>query len=239
LGFPIKVNRAHRDFAALKVVESYFGQHRSSNSHLFQQLREARGLNYGDYAYIEYFPRGMYLFQPPPNLARQEQIFQIWIRPVPPEQAVFAFRAALYELDKLVREGLSPEAFESTREFLSKFTDVLLQTQNSSLGYALDSRYYGIGNYREFMKEALAGLTVEDVNQALRRHLKSNGLSAVFVAKDAAGLRKALLSGEPSPISYNSPKPEEILAEDKIIERFPIPLSEEAVKITPVTEVFD
>ena len=92
LGFPIEVNRSHPDFAALKLVQSYFGQHRSSNSHLYQRLREARGLNYGDYAYLEYFPRGMYQFQPDPNLARQEQIFQIWIRPVPPEQAMFTLR---------------------------------------------------------------------------------------------------------------------------------------------------
>ena len=33
------------------MAASYFGQHRSSNSYLYQRLREARGLNYGDYAY--------------------------------------------------------------------------------------------------------------------------------------------------------------------------------------------
>jgi len=58
LGFPISVTRAQKDWPALALVASYFGEHRSSNSHLYQRLREARGLNYGDYAYIEYFPRG-------------------------------------------------------------------------------------------------------------------------------------------------------------------------------------
>ncbi|MGU9560675.1 hypothetical protein ACQXW1_18255, partial [Lactiplantibacillus pentosus] len=76
------------------------GQHRSSNSYLYGQIREKRGLNYGDYAYIEYFPRGMYQFEPDPNLARKMQIFQIWIRPVEPQNANFALRAALYEYDK-------------------------------------------------------------------------------------------------------------------------------------------
>jgi zinc protease len=238
-GFPIAVNRAHKDFTALKLVESFFGQHRSSNSYLYQRLREARGLNYGDYAYIEYFPRGMFRFQPEPNLARQQQIFQVWIRPVPPEQAVFAYRAALFELDKLVRQGLSMEAFESTREFLIKFVDVLLQTQNASLGYALDSAYYGLPEFREYMKKSLAELTLEDVNAAIKRHLKSDRIFTVFVTKDGAALKQALVSGKPSPIAYNSPKPEEILAEDKIIEKFPLLLSEESVRITPVTEVFD
>src|ERR1043165_235785 len=50
LGFPIEVTRAQKDWPALAVVASYFGQHRSSNSYLYQRLREARGLNYGDYA---------------------------------------------------------------------------------------------------------------------------------------------------------------------------------------------
>ena len=62
IGFPISVKRGDPDYPALLVASYYFGQHRSSNSHLYQQLREARGLNYGDYSYIEYFPRGMFLF---------------------------------------------------------------------------------------------------------------------------------------------------------------------------------
>ena len=55
-GFPIEVNRAHPDWVALWLVRSYLGEHRNSNSFLYQRIREARGMNYGDYAYIEYFP---------------------------------------------------------------------------------------------------------------------------------------------------------------------------------------
>jgi zinc protease len=239
MGFPIEVNRSHPDFAALKLVQSYFGQHRSSNSHLFQRLREARGLNYGDYAYIEYFPRGMYQFQPDPNLARQQQIFQIWIRPVPPDQAVFTLRATLYEFNKLVSEGLSQEAFDATREFLTKFVDVLLQTQSASLGYALDSRFYDIPEYGEFLKRELGKLTLEKVNNAIRRHLLANRMRVVMVTKDADALKEAILSGKPSPITYNSPKPEEILAEDKIIEKYPIPTKPEWVQVVPVSAIFN
>src|SRR5205807_10023400 len=128
LGCPISVTRADKDWPALALVASYFGEHRSSNSYLYQRLRESRGLNYGDYAYVEYFPRGMYQFEPDPNLARQQQIFQIWIRPVEPANGMFALRAALYEFDKLVRDGLSEEAFEATRDYLSKHTNILTAT---------------------------------------------------------------------------------------------------------------
>jgi zinc protease len=239
LGFPINVKRGDPDYPALALVASYFGQHRSSNSHLYQRLREARGLNYGDYSYIEYFPRGMFQFQPDPNLARQQQIFQIWIRPVPPSQGMFTLRATLYEYDKLVREGLSKEAFESTREFLSKFVDVLLQTPGAALGYALDSRYYGIDDYRAYMKKGLASLTLEQVNKAIKKHLKSDSMRIVIVAKDAEGLKESILSGKPSSITYNSQKPEELLAEDKLIEKYPISTKPEWVKIVPVDQVFN
>ena len=238
MGFPIKMRRGDPDWPALALISSYLGQHRSSNSHLYQRLREARGLNYGDYSYIEYFPRGMYQFQPEPNLGRQEQIFQIWIRPVPPEQAHFALRAALFEFDKLLKVGLSKEAFEATREFLSKNVATLVQTQDDALGYALDSRYYGIPEFTTYFREGLKKLTLKKVNSAFRKHLKPAEMRLVIVAKDGEKLREALISNKPSPMTYNSPKPKEILDEDKIIEKYSVPLKADAVKIVPVEKVF-
>ncbi len=238
LGFPIDVTRADRDWPALALVASYLGQHRSSNSYLYQRLREARGLNYGDYAYIEYFPRGMFQFDPDPNLARHRQIFQIWIRPVEPQNGHFALRAALYEYEKLVRDGLSREAFEATREFLSKYVNILTQTQDAQLGYALDSRFYGIPDFNSYMREQLAKLTLEDVNRAIRQHLKSDRMYIAIVTNDAEALRDAIISNKPSPITYNSPKPKEITDEDKIIEAYKIDVKPENVVVVPVDKVF-
>ena len=239
MGFPISVNRASRDWPALALVASYFGQHRSSNSYLYQRLRESRGLNYGDYAYIEYFPRGMFQMTPDPNLARQQQIFQIWIRPVEAENGLFAMRAALYEYDKLVRDGISADAFETTRLFLTKYANVLTQTQSSRLGYALDSRYYGIPDYNDYLKTQLGKLTLSEVNAAIRRHLKSDRMRIVLVTKNANGLRDAILKNTPSPITYNSPKPKEIMDEDKTIERYKINVNPENVVVIPVDRVFE
>lgn len=238
LGFPIAVRRGHKDFPALALVSSWFGQHRSSNSHLYQRLREARGLNYGDYSYIEYFPRGMFQFQPDPNLGRQQQIFQIWIRPVPHEQAHFALRGALFEFDKLVKDGLTAEAFEATREFLTKYVNVLLQTQDDVLGYTLDSKYYGIGPYDEYLKTELAKLTLAEVNAAIKRHFKPDYLRVVMVTKNGKTLKEAILANTPSPMTYNSPKPQPILDEDKVISVYPITTKPEWVTVTPVDEVF-
>jgi zinc protease len=239
LGFPIAVNRAHKDFAALALVVSYFGQHRSSNSYLYGRIRELRGLNYGDYAYIEYFPRGMYQFEPDPNLGRSSQIFQIWIRPVEPQNANFALRAALYEYDKLVKNGLDQQTFEETRDFLSKYVNILTQTKDAELGYALDSKYYGIPNFNEYMKTSLSKLTLTDVNKAIKTHLASNKMRVVMITKDAEGLRDAIVNNTPATISYASPKPKEITDEDQTIFTYPIPVKAADVSVTPVEKVFE
>jgi zinc protease len=238
LGFPIDVKRGDPDFVALLVMQSWLGQHRS-NCRLYDRMRELRGLNYGDYAYIEYFPRGMFAFEPEPNIARQRQIFQIWIRPVEPPNATFALRLALFELDRLVKNGLSQEDFERTRMFLSKYVNVLTKTKSAELGYAIDSAYYGIPNYNDYVKNGLAKLTLDDVNGAIRRHLRAENLQIVGVAKDTDRLKAELTGDGATPIHYNSPKPQDVLDEDKIVEKWPLHLRPEDVAVVPVGTVFE
>jgi zinc protease len=238
LGFPVNLNRADKSWPALALVASYFGQHRSSNSYLYQRLREVRGLNYGDYAYIEYFPNGMFQFQPAPNLGRARQIFQIWIRPVEVKDGHFALRAALFEYERLTRDGLSPEAFASTRDFLMKNVNLLVADQDSQLGYLLDSRYYNIGEYTAYMRDALKRLTLADVNAAIRSHLKTSNMRVVMVTKEADALREAIIANKPSPIIYNTPKPQAVLDEDKLIQGYNVNVRPENVTVTPVERIF-
>jgi zinc protease len=237
-GFPIPVTRSHPDWLALWLVRSYLGEHRSSNGVLYNRLREIRGLNYGDYAYIEYFPRGMFQFYPDPNLARQQQIFQVWIRPVEPANGHYALRIALYELKKLVDKGMIQEDFEQTRQYLTKFVNLLVKTQDSQLGYALDSRYYGIGEFADYVRQQLARLTLADVNRVIKKYLQYDNVKIVVVTKDAEGFKQAVATNQPSPIQYNAPKPKEILEEDKIISNFKLAIKPEDIEIVPVDRVF-
>jgi len=239
LGIPIELKRGDPDWVALWLARSYLGEHRSTNAHLFQRLREERGMNYGDYAYIEYFPRGMFQFHPDTNLARQQQIFQIWIRPVRNNNdAHFATRTAIYELQKLIDAGMSESDFEATRSFLSKFVSLLTDGQSRQLGYEIDSRFYGTGRFSEYVRDGLARLTLEDVNRAIRENLTTDNMQYVFVAKDAADLRRRLLEDSGSPISYDSAKPDELLEEDREIASLPLVFDEAAVRVRPSSEVF-
>lgn len=236
LGFPIAVNRSHPDWTALWLVRSFFGEHRSENSYLYQRLREIRGLNYGDYAYIEYFPRGMFLTMPDPNYARSQQIFQIWIRPVEPKNAHFALRATLWEFDRLVEQGLTPEQFETTRRFLLKNVALLLQTQSRRLGYALDDRFYGSAPFLERVRGDLEQLTHARVQEAIKTHLQSRNLEIVMITDQPEKLATALRRETPSPIRYNTAKPGELIAEDLTISKYKVQASK--VVVVPATRVF-
>ena len=239
LGTTLAVKRGDTDFTALLVAQSYFGQHRASGGRLFDRMREVRGLNYGDYAYIEYFPRGMFRFDPEPNLARDQQIFQIWIRPVPPPAAHFALRLAIFELDRLIRDGLTQEQFERTRAFLSKNINLLIKTKQAELGYAIDSLYYGIADYKNYVQSSLAALTVKDVNDAIKRHLRTTDLRIVAVAQNSEALKEKLRRTRSRPMTYNSEKPEEVMEEDKLVERYRIPLKAESIQIVQASNLFE
>jgi zinc protease len=238
LGLPIPVTRAHPDFAALNVARAWLGEHRSSMSHLYQRIREVRGMNYGDYAYIEAFPGGMFGFFPAPNIARRAQLFEVWIRPVVPENAHMALRIATHELQQLIEKGMTQADFEATRDYLMKNAYLVTATQDQQLGAALDSKWYGIGDYAPYMREQLAKLTLDDVNAAIRRYISATDLSVVIITKDAEGLRQKLLADEFSPIKYDGTKPAELLAEDQVIGARKLGIAPEKIRITPVSEVF-
>ena len=238
-GFPIEVKRGHPDYLALLLAQSFLGPHRSSAGVLYQNIRESRGLNYGDYAYIEYFPRGMFQFEPAPNLARQQQIFQIWIRPVELPTAHFALRLAFHEVDKFIRNGLTKEQFEQTRNFVIKNVNLLTKTKRAELGYAIDSAYYGIPDYNRYVTEGLKKLTVADVNRAVKKHLQLDNLHLVAITPNAEELKKRLLANEPSPMKYNAEKSRELLDEDKIVEKRLLPFKAEKTRVIPVDQIFE
>ena len=238
-GAPLAITRADGpEWAALNVARAWLGEHRMSQGRLFQRLREIRGLNYGDYAYIEFFNRPGGQFFPSPNIARRAQAFEIWIRPVVPANAHMSLRIALYELNKLVNEGLSQADFEATRQYLMKNSYVMTATQDQRLGYALDSWWYGTPEYTSYVRSLYAKLTRDDVNKALKTYLSPANLNVVIVTKDAQGLRDALMSDAVSTIKYESPKPDDIMAEDKVIGAMKLSIKAENVKIVPVDEVF-
>jgi zinc protease len=238
MGFPIDVTRRDDDFYALAVANSYLGDHRTFNGKLMKEMRSERGLNYGDFSYIEDFIQEARTTFAVTNNARRQQYFSIWIRPVPADKAVFSLRAALWVLDGMLTHGLTQQEFEATRTYLLNYSKLWAQTASRRLGHAIDGEFYGRKDLITELAQRLPALTVEQVNAAVRKHLKSAGMKVVIVARDANGLREILRSGKPSPMSYDTQgTPEDVLAEDKQIAVFP--LKDVTVRIVPVEQEFE
>jgi zinc protease len=237
-GFPIEVRRGHPDYAALLVAVSALGQHRMSFGRLFQSLRQHRGLNYGTYAYIEYFPGPMFALEPEPNHARRHPVFELWIRPVAPAQAHFALRLALAELEKLVEGGLAPEEFERTRQFLSRHAVLLEEARSAQLGHAIDSLFYGTGAFSGWLRQQLAELSAEDVRRAAQRWLRPAAMKFAFAGQGLGELRQAILDNAPSPVTCNAPRPAWVLEEDRRVQGRTIDIRAENTRIVAAEEMF-
>jgi zinc protease len=249
IGFPIPLLRSHADFPAVMLANSWLGEHRNSFARLYQVIREQRGMNYGDYSYIEAFPLGYTTQLPPVNVARRSQLFEIWIRPISMtapgnlhDRTLFAARAALRELDRLVENGMPPGEFERTQQFLGNYVVNWGNTIARRLAYDVDDAFYGIPDpgFLTAVRPALASLTEAEVNAALRRHLRHNGgYHMVIITSDAEGLKRRLVSGEATPITYAGERSAELLAEDREIASYPIRVRAEDVRIIPIAEALE
>jgi zinc protease len=239
IGHPIDVTRKDADFYPLTVARSYLGEHRTFNGILMNHLRGDRGLNYGDYAYIENFIQEGWSTFPLANIPRRQQHFEIWLRPVPPQNALFALRAALYETDKLIREGIPEAGFEATRAFLANYSNLWAQDVSRRLGYAIDAVVTGKDLVKE-LQARLPKMKKAEVDKAIKKHLSLEGLSIAIVSDKGQAVADKLVSGAPTPITYDTKgTPPEIEAQDDVIEHFPLPVKRANVRVVPVDQMFE
>ena len=241
MGYPLAIDRSSDDFAALLVAASYLGEHRKSYGRLYKNMRTARSLNYGDYAYVEWYQSGHAVQLPLTGTPRRQNFFSIWIRPVqiadqftgieglePPKlgNGHFVIRQAIRELDMLLKNGMADADFQRTRKFLMGYMKLYIQSAGDRLGFLMDSRFYGRDDYIAEMNELLAGLTLEDVNAAMKKYLQAENFYVAVITDDseAETLAESLRSNGDASIVYKpavrNGLPAEILEEDKEINAY-------------------
>ena len=76
------------------------------------------------------------------------------------------------------------------------------------------------------------------MNRAIKQYIRTDRLVIVAVTRNGEDLKRQLASDDPSPMTYNSPKPQEITDEDKLVVKWPLGLKAEDIKVMPVSEVF-
>ena len=241
MGMTIDVSREDEDYAALVLATAWLGQHRQFVGQLMQQIREVRGMNYGDYAYPEHFVQEGWSTFPRPNVARRQQYFSIWLRPLRPEQAHFGVRLAIHLLRRFVEVGLTEADLERIRGYLDGYYALFLQTESRRLGTAIDDRFYGLEEaWLERLRARWRTLTVDEVNAAIRRHVDPSRLQIAMIAPGAQGLADALGSERESPMTYAEGRtlPEEVLATDRTVQSLRLGIPRERITIVPAAQVF-
>ncbi len=237
LGYPLPIDRSDPDFFALLVANSYLGEHRTGHGKLMGELRGKRGLNYGDYSYVEYRANPPRTSTPLPGVPRREQFFSLWIRPVAPADARFALRAALYQVERLRDHGMSQADFELSRDFVVNYAKLWGQTLANRLGFLMDSRFYGTPSFLDEIQARVPRLTLAEVDRAAGKYLQTADFQAVMVTDHAADLKAALEKDDPSPKTYDAKVDADVLATDKLFEDRKIRPT--AIEIVPVSQVFE
>ncbi len=239
MGFPIDMTRASDEYPAVFFFASYLGLHRQSAGVLYQELRESRGFNYGDYAYSEFFEQEGGDRYPAANLVRRQQEFTMWIRPTKPQNGIFALRGAVYFYRKLLESGISDDEITRFRGFTSRYFALEQQTESRRLGYAIDDLAYGIKEpWLDRMRASWQSLNASKLKDATTKKLTPTDLTIVIVSKDAAALKKTLVAGTATPPTYDSPKPARVTDADKEIQKLSLGLKDDDVSIVPAAMLF-
>jgi zinc protease len=212
LGHPLDLDRNDPDHAALYLAMNVFGAHRESHGRLYGSLRTARGLTYGSYAYAEPFVQRGWSSLPENGAVRRQGYFSLWIRPVASDNAAFALKLAIDELEQLVDQGLTEGEFDDARAYLRGWVPLLAQDLGRRLAFELDAAASGTPLFLDDLPARLEALTREDVNGALRRHIHPDTLRIVAVGGEGTALRQRLVEDESTPIVYADVSPGEAQA---------------------------
>ena len=248
-GFPYRLSRTHPDYWPLFVANVFFGTHRDSFGRLYQNIREDRGYNYGNYSYLEWAPGRYVSLFPSPNTPRSHQYFSVWIRPVAHQYTHFLMKALASEVENLIKNGLTPEQVRETKDKARILYLNLAETAGRLVGYRLDDWFYDMldDGYMETYLKRIDAVTPEQVNGAIRKYLQVENLQYVVITDRATAeqLKADLPTGKNAqgkkPEEYQIEPPEKkqrILAVDKLWSEYSLKLEPGGIRVVPSGELF-
>ncbi len=252
LGYPIFLKHTDSDYWPLFVGNVFLGTHRDEFGRLYQDIREARGYNYGDYSYIEY-QHGRPQFQfPPPTTPRDQQYFSIWIRPVGRQYTHFILKAMTAELDRFARQGMTPEEVAGAKIKARALYLNYAESVSRQLGYRLDDMFYGMRDqgYLEQMLARIDAVTPEQVNAAIKKYLQAQNLDYVIVTNQADGEKLAndiandtnVESKTPAEYHITQPVPpdkQQMLDQDKQWAAYPLDIPRANITVVKAADMFE
>jgi zinc protease len=119
------------------------------------------------------------------------------------------------------------------------FSKLWTQTLSRRLGYVMDSKWYGTEYFIDTIEEKMNTLTVDDVNNAIRKYLQTENIKIAAVTANAEEFKEALLNNTPSPMTYTATVDESILVKDEIVQEYELNVNPDRLRIIPVREIFE
>ena len=239
LGHIHDVNRNHPDWPALYLATQSLGAHRQSFGRLFEAIRTQRGLNYGNYAYMEAFKQRHWSTYPEQGTLIEIPVFYLWLRPTSIENGPFALKLAISELEKWVETGLSIEEFETTRSYLQGHLPLETQDAGQRLAQQLDALATDTPVLQDTLTTRLGELDLETVNTAIKRHIHPETLWIVAVSGEAESLKNTLSGAGATPIVYAEVTPsEEQAARDKEVAESVLGIEPDQASTIPSQGIF-
>jgi len=163
----LPLNDMSADYPAMSVAAVILGD--TGGSRLWRRVREKEGLSYEVRADLE------------PSSFEQNSPLEIGAAYAPENRPRLA-KALTEELQRFVREGVTATEVAEAKSGLLKRRQ-LSRTQDATLAAALARQAY-LGRTFEMAAKidaAIAALTVDDVNAALRKYVKPDAFAFVYV----------------------------------------------------------
>lgn len=200
-GHPTELHRGHPDWPAVLLAFTALGEHRQSHGRLYQALREERGLNYGDYAYVERYTQAGWSSRQETGTGRVDNPFYVWLRPTAAEDGPFALRGATRLIETFVEDGLSEEEFALTQTYLQGRVALWADDPGRRLGWAVEARAMDWPDPITSLPASVGALDRATVNAAIQAHIHPDTLQYVVVTGDGEGFVAAVADDHPSPLA--------------------------------------
>ena len=109
------------------------------------------------------------------------------------------------------------------------------------MGYLMDSEFYGTPYYIDRIEKELATITLDDVNAAIRKYLSADNIKIAVVVDAGKGSEffEAMANNVPTPMTYESPKPEKTVNDDKEIAVFPLKINRAKSRVVDSKDLFE
>ncbi|WP_192346439.1 pitrilysin family protein [Algoriphagus sp. Y33] len=157
---PIDLTLGDEDYISSRVLNQIFGG--GSSSRLFMNLREDKGYTYGAYSS---FSADKLIGQFSANASVRTEVT---------DSAIVEF---IYEINRLVDEGVTEEELEKAKSNLAGSFGRSLESPSTIANFALNIERYGLPkDYYETYLQKMNALTVADINETAKKLIDPNKL---------------------------------------------------------------